>query len=223
MTDNTTLPIPTTSGDVIATDDIGGVKFQRVKMILGADGVNDGDVSSANPLPVEIQGALGTADTKALGTNLADGDIGLVTNTVIHGKTTAGGGAFVDVKVNPSGALSVSVGESSLPTGAATDATLQAVLSLQSEIRDLNDTLITLLSSIFEKMPRVTATDQAAVSIETGTVAVSSLPTLGSVTTVATVSTVTNQAQMGGQEALTLARAQIMSGTSHIYNNIEVS
>lgn len=52
MADNTQLPIPASTGDVIAADDIGGVKFQRVKMILGADGVNDGDVSSSNPLPV---------------------------------------------------------------------------------------------------------------------------------------------------------------------------
>lgn len=52
MADNTTLPVPTTSGDVIATDDIGGVKFQRVKLTLGADGVNGGDVSASNPVPV---------------------------------------------------------------------------------------------------------------------------------------------------------------------------
>ena len=52
MADNTILPIPATSGDVIATDDIAGVKFQRVKMTLGADGVNDSDVSASNPMPV---------------------------------------------------------------------------------------------------------------------------------------------------------------------------
>lgn len=51
MADNTTLNLGT-GGDVIATDDIGGVKFQRMKLIFGADGVNAGDVSSANPLPV---------------------------------------------------------------------------------------------------------------------------------------------------------------------------
>ena len=44
--------MPSTSGDVIAADDIGGVKFQRIKLTLGADGTNDGDVSSANPVPV---------------------------------------------------------------------------------------------------------------------------------------------------------------------------
>lgn len=41
-----------TGGDTIGADDISGVKYQRVKLITGADGVNDGDVSSANPLPV---------------------------------------------------------------------------------------------------------------------------------------------------------------------------
>lgn len=49
MSDNTQIP----GSDNIATDDIGGVKFQRFKLVLGADGVNDGDVSSANPVPVQ--------------------------------------------------------------------------------------------------------------------------------------------------------------------------
>jgi hypothetical protein len=49
MADNVTLP---GTGEVIAGDDIAGAIFQRVKMVLGADGVNDGDVSSANPVPV---------------------------------------------------------------------------------------------------------------------------------------------------------------------------
>jgi hypothetical protein len=39
-------------GDSIAADDIGGVKHQRVKLTLGNDGVNDGDVSASNPLPI---------------------------------------------------------------------------------------------------------------------------------------------------------------------------
>lgn len=49
--DNTTLNTGS-GGDVIASDDISGVKYQRVKLVEGADGVNDGDISSANPLPV---------------------------------------------------------------------------------------------------------------------------------------------------------------------------
>jgi len=55
MADNTTLN-PGTLGDVIATDDIGGVKFQRVKLVHGADGTNDGDVADTNALPTLLQG-----------------------------------------------------------------------------------------------------------------------------------------------------------------------
>lgn len=50
MADNTTLNTGT-GGDVVASDDIAGVKFQRVKLIHGADGTNAGDVAVANALP----------------------------------------------------------------------------------------------------------------------------------------------------------------------------
>lgn len=52
MADNTTLNTGT-GGDVIATDDIAGVKHQRVKIEHGADG-SATDVSSASPLPVTL-------------------------------------------------------------------------------------------------------------------------------------------------------------------------
>lgn len=51
MADNAKL----TEGDgtiIAGADEIGGVKYPRVKLIIGADGVNDGDVSLANPLPI---------------------------------------------------------------------------------------------------------------------------------------------------------------------------
>ena len=51
MADNTELN-PGSGGDIAAADDIAGVKYQRIKLTLGADGVNDGDVSAANPVPV---------------------------------------------------------------------------------------------------------------------------------------------------------------------------
>lgn len=51
MSDNTTVNAGS-GGDVIATDDIAGVKYQRMKLVIGADGVNGGDVASGNPLPV---------------------------------------------------------------------------------------------------------------------------------------------------------------------------
>ena len=49
MADN----IPTTTNASVATDDIGNVHYQRMKLVLGADGINDGDLSAANPMPVE--------------------------------------------------------------------------------------------------------------------------------------------------------------------------
>jgi hypothetical protein len=51
MADNTRLNNGL-GGDLIASDDINGVKYQRVKMALGRDGVNDGDISGLNPMPI---------------------------------------------------------------------------------------------------------------------------------------------------------------------------
>lgn len=46
-------------GTAIATDIIGGVNFQRNKLIYGPDGTNSGDVAAANGLPVQPQTGLG--------------------------------------------------------------------------------------------------------------------------------------------------------------------
>ena len=45
------------SGEIIATDDIGGVQYQRVKPVWGTDGVAN-DVNANTPLPVEAYGEL---------------------------------------------------------------------------------------------------------------------------------------------------------------------
>lgn len=69
-------------GKTVASDDIGGVQFQRVKLNLGADGVDDGGISAANPLPVSFSASgtqavylSGTAGTIAV-------DVGKVAGTV---------------------------------------------------------------------------------------------------------------------------------------------
>ena len=54
MADN--VPITPGAGANIAADEILGVKYPRSKMVVGADGVNDGDVSDANPVPMKIRG-----------------------------------------------------------------------------------------------------------------------------------------------------------------------
>jgi hypothetical protein len=54
MADNFTAS-PGAGGDTFAADEIAGVKYPRSKIIIGADGVNDGDVSASNPLPTTLQ------------------------------------------------------------------------------------------------------------------------------------------------------------------------
>jgi hypothetical protein len=60
MADNTTLNTGS-GGDTIATDDIGGVKHQRVKIQYGTDGAAT-DVSDSNPLPIDDAGGSLTVD-----------------------------------------------------------------------------------------------------------------------------------------------------------------
>lgn len=89
MADNTTLNIGT-GGDVIASDDIAGVKYQRVKIVHGIDGVTDGDVSSSNPMPTFI------IDTTKVPVNfwangVATGATGVETAITLSKSPSAGG------------------------------------------------------------------------------------------------------------------------------------
>lgn len=45
------------SGEVIATDDIGGVQYQRVKAVWGTDGVAN-DINATTPLPIQVIGEM---------------------------------------------------------------------------------------------------------------------------------------------------------------------
>lgn len=80
MAENTELN-PGEGGDVIATDDIDGVKHQRVKVQHGADG-SATDVSEASPLPVKVNSVIpGTGPTnlgKAEDAVHASGDTGVM-------------------------------------------------------------------------------------------------------------------------------------------------
>ena len=88
-------------GATFAADDIGGVHYPRVKLISGADGTNDGDVASGNPLPVDIIAAL-PAGTAAIGKLAANSgvDIGDVDVTSqIPGTAATNLGKAVDTAV----------------------------------------------------------------------------------------------------------------------------
>jgi hypothetical protein len=86
-------------GAIAASDDIAGVQYQRVKLVLGADGVNDGDVSSANPIPADI--SITPVATSSSTTPLA----GAATWTSDEFTTDSGNGLLVFVIADQSGTV----------------------------------------------------------------------------------------------------------------------
>jgi hypothetical protein len=75
------------TGETGAADDIGGVKFPRIKLIYGADGVNAGDVAANNPLPVVVSG--GT--TAITGTVTVTGSTSVINTVTVTGSTAVVG------------------------------------------------------------------------------------------------------------------------------------
>ena len=80
MADNVELN-SMSGGRTVATDQISSVDYQRIKLIQGADGVNDGDVSTSLPLPVRfylglvaVSAGAGAVDTGTQRTTHASDD-----------------------------------------------------------------------------------------------------------------------------------------------------
>lgn len=128
----------TTDVGTLAADDIGGVLFARTKLVHGADGVNDGDVSTANPLPVDAREVGGNAITTGAGAvasgtqrmTLASDDPAVAKLGTIDADTSALAGCVAGTEVQ------VDVVSSALPSGAATETTLAAVAGyLDTEIQ----------------------------------------------------------------------------------------
>jgi hypothetical protein len=63
MADNVTAN-PGAGGETFASDEISGIQYPRVKVTFGADGVNDGDLSSTNPMPITALEALTVAASR---------------------------------------------------------------------------------------------------------------------------------------------------------------
>ena len=185
MADNVTLP---GTGEIVAADDIGAAKFQRVKVTLGADGANDGDVSATNPMPTRASNGTTFLAAKALSVAPADADIAQVVQSILHGRSTAGGGTFVDVKVRPSGAVVADVSDSQLPlpTGAASEATLASALAELVTISGGSGAAENLLRQLVQA-----ATSPAGFDRSLGRGRVTAIVESGTVTTVSTVTTVT--------------------------------
>ena len=98
---------------------------------------------------------------------LSDETQASVTRSLIFGKTTGGGGGYVDVKVNPSGALTVdaTVTSSALPSGAATETTLSTRAS-ETTLSAINTKTPTLGQALMAaSVPVVIASNQSAISV----------------------------------------------------------
>lgn len=91
MADNTVLNTGS-GGDTVATDDIGGVKYQRVKVTWGPDGTaNDTDDAAGKGLPVTVRGS-GVITLQA-------SQVSATTNTTTTRTVTTGLDIYTDLDI----------------------------------------------------------------------------------------------------------------------------
>ena len=111
--------------------------------------------------------------------------------------------------------LSVEALSLPLPSGASTEATLEAIRVLTAEVRNLSETILYYISSTLEKMPRLDAADRIIIngSEITQTVTISS----------GTVTTLSDQTNIGGRPASNMAVAISNSGAQYLYDNLLVT
>ena len=124
--DNTTLPA---NGTVVAADDIGGIKFQRMKPTWGDPG-NAVDTSVAAPLPVQIISVPGQ-DSVTEGITLLRRMLAVMKP---FGVITGGGSNRLSIDINniTGGALE-SVGTVTTVTGVTTVNTVSSVSTVQNQ------------------------------------------------------------------------------------------
>jgi hypothetical protein len=102
MADNTTLNSGS-GGDTIATDDIAGIKHQRVKIQYGVDG-SATDVSDTNPLPIDDAGGSITVDG-TITANLSATDNAVLDSIDTNTTTLAGAVSGTEIQVDVVAAL----------------------------------------------------------------------------------------------------------------------
>jgi fibronectin-binding autotransporter adhesin len=131
--------------------------------------------ATASAWPHKITDGTTIADVLNLGTQPTDTNNGLVTVSAIHGHTTAGGGAYVDVKVTPSGSLAVDIAESGTVTVTGTVTANQGGAPWSQNLTQVGGSALTEgQKAMAASVPVVIASDQSAVPVS-GTVAVSAV------------------------------------------------
>ena len=88
------------------------LKTDSIYKRMYQDSVNLAKLGTGVTITGSVNSTISGVTKKTLGTAVVSADTGLVVNAVMHGITTGGGGGYVDVKVNPSGALTVDATQS---------------------------------------------------------------------------------------------------------------
>ena len=89
MADN--VAVTEGAGTSIAADDISSVLYQRVKMVIGADGTNDGDIAATNPMPVSAAYNVVTVTCSLPTGALTSGDVMFDTQEIAGAVQLSGG------------------------------------------------------------------------------------------------------------------------------------
>lgn len=95
-----------------------------------------------------------------------------------------------------------------------------ATETTQSEISQLADAMLFFATAIMDKLPRLDGADRSVMNVETGTIAVSSLPTLAAVTTLTNLTNVNNFA---GGNTNNIPNNLSDAGLMRIYDGIKVT
>ena len=110
------------------------LKTDSIYKRMYQDSVNLAKLGTGVTITGSVNSTISGVTKRTLNTQVVSADTGLVVNAVIHGFTTGGGGGggYVDIKANPSGALTVDATQSgtwtiSLPTDASTESTSSAI------------------------------------------------------------------------------------------------
>jgi hypothetical protein len=110
------------TGATIAADDIGGLLHQRVKLIHGADGINNGDVSAENGLPVQGVGELIQA-IEAMRFAIAT-----LTRTIGMALPNASGFPIMEARSPTAGNFNVALASTTISSGTISTVTNQSQL-----------------------------------------------------------------------------------------------
>ena len=144
---------------ISATDVIGGEHIPKVKLVLGAEGSNDGNLSSSNAMPVYQPGVALDSSISSLIT--AVNNLKAVVDSLNAKTTTVNTGAVTVTNPTPVGLTDVELRSTPVATtNTGLENTSTELANLTSAIKEMSDTQLYVLSAILDKLPRLDRNDR---------------------------------------------------------------